>query len=123
VHAELAQETQKTVELMDSIEQQSSHLYHAEPPVDMPFIPPNTNLVQKAGYLMMRRSVLLYYMPFIQLKTSLVQNAGYLMMRRSVLLSHSTCLLSNLKPSLVQKAGYLMMRRSVVLTPHYYGQI
>ncbi|XP_076447470.1 DCC-interacting protein 13-alpha-like isoform X2 [Babylonia areolata] len=54
VHSELAQETQKTVELIDNIEKQSAHLYHAEPPVDMPFIPPNTNLAQKAGYLMHR---------------------------------------------------------------------
>ncbi|KAK7464555.1 hypothetical protein BaRGS_00037890, partial [Batillaria attramentaria] len=54
VHAELAQETQKTVELIDTIEKQSAHLYHAEPPIDMPFIPPNTGLVQKAGYLMYR---------------------------------------------------------------------
>ncbi|RUS86010.1 hypothetical protein EGW08_006222 [Elysia chlorotica] len=54
VHADLAKETQKTVELIDSIEQQSQHLYHAEPPVDMPFIPPNTNLTQKAGYLFCR---------------------------------------------------------------------
>lgn len=59
VHAELAQDTQRTVELMDSIEQQSSHLYHAEPPIDMPFIPPNTSLVQKAGYLVMRRQAIL----------------------------------------------------------------
>lgn len=54
VHADLAKETQKTVELIDSIEQQSQHLYHAEPPVDSPFIPPNTNLTQKAGYLFCR---------------------------------------------------------------------
>lgn len=54
VHAELAQETQKTVELIDTIEKQSAHLYHAEPPIDMPFIPPNTGLAQKAGYLMHR---------------------------------------------------------------------
>ncbi|GFO15601.1 Dcc-interacting protein 13-alpha [Plakobranchus ocellatus] len=54
VHADLAKETQKTVESIDSIEQQSQHMYHAEPPVDMPFIPPNTNLTQKAGYLFCR---------------------------------------------------------------------
>ncbi|GFR99383.1 DCC-interacting protein 13-alpha [Elysia marginata] len=54
VHTDLAKVTQKTVELIDSIEQQSQHLYHAEPPVDMPFIPPNTNLTQKAGYLFCR---------------------------------------------------------------------
>lgn len=58
VHSELAQETQKTVELIDNIEKQSAHLYHAEPPIDMPFIPPNTSLAQKAGYLMMRRWVM-----------------------------------------------------------------
>ena len=57
VHSELAQETQKTVELIDNIEKQSAHLYHAEPPIDMPFIPPNTGLAQKAGYLMIRRWV------------------------------------------------------------------
>ncbi|XP_035221443.1 DCC-interacting protein 13-alpha-like isoform X2 [Stegodyphus dumicola] len=51
VQAELGQETQKTVELIDTIEQQSQHLYYAEPPVDMPYIPPNTGLSQKSGYL------------------------------------------------------------------------
>ncbi|XP_005113492.2 DCC-interacting protein 13-alpha, partial [Aplysia californica] len=54
VHSDLAKETQRTVELIDSIEKQSQHMYHAEPPVDMPFIPPNTNLTQKAGYLFCR---------------------------------------------------------------------
>ncbi|XP_041348369.1 DCC-interacting protein 13-alpha-like isoform X3 [Gigantopelta aegis] len=51
VHQEMAKETQKTVELIDNIEKQSAHLYYAEPPIDMPFIPPNTALIQKAGYL------------------------------------------------------------------------
>ncbi|XP_025106871.1 DCC-interacting protein 13-alpha-like isoform X4 [Pomacea canaliculata] len=54
VHAELGQETKRTVDLIDTIEKQSAHLYHAEPPIDMPFIPPNTGLAQKAGYLMHR---------------------------------------------------------------------
>ncbi|GFQ74017.1 DCC-interacting protein 13-alpha [Trichonephila clavata] len=51
VQTELGLETQKTVELIDTIEQQSQHLYYAEPPVDMPYIPPNTRLSQKSGYL------------------------------------------------------------------------
>ena len=55
VHQELAKETQKTVELIDNIEKQSAHLYYAEPPIDMPFIPPNTSLIQKAGYLYQKR--------------------------------------------------------------------
>ncbi|XP_059171773.1 DCC-interacting protein 13-alpha-like isoform X3 [Physella acuta] len=54
VHSDLAKETQKTVELIENIEKQSQHMYHAEPPADMPFIPPNTNLTQKAGYLFCR---------------------------------------------------------------------
>ncbi|CAG5130466.1 unnamed protein product, partial [Candidula unifasciata] len=54
VHADLTKETLKTVELIDSIEKQSQHMYNAEPPIDMPFIPPNTNLTQKAGYLYCR---------------------------------------------------------------------
>ncbi|ESP00319.1 hypothetical protein LOTGIDRAFT_200897, partial [Lottia gigantea] len=54
VHAELSAETQKTVELIESIEKQSAHLYHPEPPIDMPYIPPNTALSQKAGYLYQR---------------------------------------------------------------------
>lgn len=54
VQAELNQETQKTVELIDTIEQQSQHLYYAEPPVDMPYIPPNTGLSQKNGYLFLK---------------------------------------------------------------------
>ncbi|KAG8178021.1 hypothetical protein JTE90_011651 [Oedothorax gibbosus] len=51
VQTELGQETQNTVKLIDSIEQQSQHLYYAEPPPDMPYIPPNTGLSQKSGYL------------------------------------------------------------------------
>ncbi|CAL1532089.1 unnamed protein product [Lymnaea stagnalis] len=54
VHTDMAKEIQKTVEIIDNIEKQSQHMYHAEPPVDMPFIPPNTNLTQKAGYLFCR---------------------------------------------------------------------
>ncbi|KAK6175490.1 hypothetical protein SNE40_013948 [Patella caerulea] len=54
VHQELSVETQKTVELIDSIEKQSVHLYHPEPPIDMPYIPPNTSLAQKSGYLYQR---------------------------------------------------------------------
>lgn len=54
VQQELNQETQKTVELIDTLESQSSHLYHPEPLIEMPYIPPNTALVCKAGYLFMR---------------------------------------------------------------------
>lgn len=54
VQAELQIETKKTVELIDSLEQQSQHMYHAEPPVNMPYIPPNLNLAQKSGYLFQR---------------------------------------------------------------------
>lgn len=60
VHTELAEDTKKTVELIETIERQSVHLYHAEPPIDMPFIPPNISMVQKAGYLMHRRLVLFF---------------------------------------------------------------
>ena len=48
-------DTQKTVDMIDNLEQQSQHKYHAEPIKDMPFIPPNTSLVQKGGYLYLRR--------------------------------------------------------------------
>lgn len=54
VQAELGQETQKTVELIDSLEQQSQHLYYAEPPLDMPYIPPNMGLSQKSAYLFIK---------------------------------------------------------------------
>ncbi|GFW41325.1 DCC-interacting protein 13-alpha [Trichonephila clavipes] len=59
VQTELGLETQKTVELIDTIEQQSQHLYYAEPPVDMPYIPPNTRLSQKSGYLFHKTTVVL----------------------------------------------------------------
>uniref|UniRef100_K1R604 DCC-interacting protein 13-alpha n=1 Tax=Magallana gigas TaxID=29159 RepID=K1R604_MAGGI len=59
VQQELQTETKKTVELIDSLEQQSAHLYHAEPMVDMPYIPPNTTLTQKAGYLYVRSKQLI----------------------------------------------------------------
>lgn len=51
VHSELGEETQKAIALIDSVEQQGQHLYYAEPLPDMPFIPPNTTQLQKAGYL------------------------------------------------------------------------
>lgn len=54
VQQELNQETQKTAELIDTLENQSSHLYHPEPLIEMPYIPPNTALFSKAGYLFMR---------------------------------------------------------------------
>ncbi|XP_042905832.1 DCC-interacting protein 13-alpha isoform X1 [Parasteatoda tepidariorum] len=54
VQTEMGLETQKTVELIDTIEQQSKHLYYAEPPSDMPYIPPNTGLSQKNGYLFLK---------------------------------------------------------------------
>lgn len=59
VQQELQQETKKTVDLIDNLEQQSAHLYHGQPPIDMPYIPPNTSLTQKAGYLYIRNKQLL----------------------------------------------------------------
>lgn len=43
----------KTTENIASIEQQSVYKYHVEPTLneEMPYIPPNTNLMQKAGFL------------------------------------------------------------------------
>ncbi|XP_056000625.1 DCC-interacting protein 13-alpha-like isoform X7 [Ostrea edulis] len=55
VQQDLQTETKKTVEHIDTLEKQSAHMYHAEPMVDMPYIPPNTSLTQKAGYLYLRR--------------------------------------------------------------------
>ena len=55
VKSELAEETQKTVEKIETIERQSRPLYHAEPSQEAPHIPPNPELNQKAGYLFMRR--------------------------------------------------------------------
>ncbi|WAR25976.1 DP13A-like protein [Mya arenaria] len=52
--AELQIETKKTVDMIDSIEQQNQHSYYAEPPINMPYIPPNISLVQKSGYLFQR---------------------------------------------------------------------
>ena len=51
----MAEETQKTVERIDTIERQSRPLYHAEPSQEAQHIPPNPELSQKAGYLFMRR--------------------------------------------------------------------
>ncbi|XP_021370338.1 DCC-interacting protein 13-alpha-like isoform X1 [Mizuhopecten yessoensis] len=59
VQHELQMETKKTVDLIDNLEQQSAHQYHGQPPVDMPYIPPNTSLTQKAGYLYIRSKQLL----------------------------------------------------------------
>ncbi|XP_064632170.1 DCC-interacting protein 13-alpha-like isoform X2 [Lineus longissimus] len=59
VHQEMNHETQKTVDFIDALEQQSHHLYYAEPVGDMPFIPPNTTLTQKAGYLFIRKKEIL----------------------------------------------------------------
>jgi DCC-interacting protein 13 alpha len=55
VHSELREESQRKVEQIETIERQSVHKYYVEVPVDMPFIPPNTSLSQKAGYLFVRR--------------------------------------------------------------------
>ena len=55
VQAELTQETLKTVDQVEVIEKQTAHMYHAELPKDMPYVPPNTSLTQKAGYLFLRR--------------------------------------------------------------------
>lgn len=57
VNSELNSETQKTAELIDTIEKQSQHLYHAEPTPSMPYIPANTSLTQKSGYLFYRTKV------------------------------------------------------------------
>ncbi|XP_060583550.1 DCC-interacting protein 13-alpha-like [Ruditapes philippinarum] len=59
VQSELQVETKKTVDLIDSLEQQSLHMYHAEPPINMPYIPPNINLAQKSGYLFLRSKQLI----------------------------------------------------------------
>lgn len=59
VQLELRADTQKTVELIDTLEQQSQHKYHAEPPINMPYIPPNINLAQKSGYLLHRSKQLI----------------------------------------------------------------
>ena len=55
VHQELGVETQKTVDVVENIEKASAHKYHAERTGDMPYLPPNTELAQKAGYLFIRR--------------------------------------------------------------------
>ncbi|KAH3819306.1 hypothetical protein DPMN_121040, partial [Dreissena polymorpha] len=59
VQSELQVETRKTVELIDTLEEQSQHLYHAEPPINMPYIPPNIALAQKSGYLFLRSKQLI----------------------------------------------------------------
>ena len=55
VRAEMTEETNRTVELMDAIEQNSLHLYPVEPTPDTPFRAPSDNLTQKGGYLYLRR--------------------------------------------------------------------
>lgn len=59
VQRELQQETKKTVDLIDTLEQQSVQYYHAEPNPEMPYIPPNTQLSQKGGYLFVRSKQLI----------------------------------------------------------------
>ncbi|KAL4227086.1 DCC-interacting protein 13-alpha [Mactra antiquata] len=59
VQAELQIETKKTVDVIDNLEKQSIHMYHAEPPINMPYIPPNINLAQKSGYLFLRSKQLI----------------------------------------------------------------
>uniref|UniRef100_T1IIA9 PH domain-containing protein n=1 Tax=Strigamia maritima TaxID=126957 RepID=T1IIA9_STRMM len=57
VHTELGLETKKTVNLIDTIENQSQHLYHGEPTLDAPLIPAHLNMTKKCGYLQMRTKV------------------------------------------------------------------
>ncbi|XP_063443526.1 DCC-interacting protein 13-alpha-like isoform X5 [Mytilus trossulus] len=59
VQKELQQDTKKTVDLIDTLEQQSVQHYHAEPNPEMPYIPPNTQLAQKGGYLFIRSKQLI----------------------------------------------------------------
>ncbi|XP_052084449.1 DCC-interacting protein 13-alpha-like isoform X2 [Mytilus californianus] len=59
VQKELQQDTKKTVDLIDTLEQQSVQQYHAEPNPEMPYIPPNTQLAQKGGYLFIRSKQLI----------------------------------------------------------------
>lgn len=54
VNSELNAETQSTLELMETVEKQSQHLYHGEPTENMPYIPANTTMTQKSGYLFIR---------------------------------------------------------------------
>ncbi|XP_074646175.1 DCC-interacting protein 13-alpha-like isoform X3 [Tubulanus polymorphus] len=60
VHQEMNQEIERSVEFMNTLEHQCNHLYYAEPVGDMPYIPPNLNLTQKAGYLFMRSKTALF---------------------------------------------------------------
>ena len=50
----MSQETQRTVEQIDGIEQKSVHLYFADPPEELSVVPPNVLLSQKAGFLFLR---------------------------------------------------------------------
>lgn len=57
VNSALALESKNATEKMDSIKQQSQHLYHAERMPDMPYIPPDLSMLQKASYLNSRTRV------------------------------------------------------------------
>ncbi|ELU15980.1 hypothetical protein CAPTEDRAFT_171114 [Capitella teleta] len=59
VHSEMNEDTQQTVEMVQSLEQQCQYLYHGEPMAEFPFMPPNDTLHQKAGYLFMRNKQML----------------------------------------------------------------
>ena len=55
VHRELGEETQRTVGVIETVEQNSQHLYHPEPVGNAPPRHPQTDLAQKAGFLYLRR--------------------------------------------------------------------
>lgn len=55
VYADLGTATQDTVKEVEALEERCENLYYAEAPKSLLVIPPNTALMQKAGYLFLRR--------------------------------------------------------------------
>lgn len=55
VKSELVEETKKTVELVDAIEQNSEPLYSVLGPAEGAYLSQQDTLTQKAGYLFLRR--------------------------------------------------------------------
>lgn len=118
VQQELQTETKKTVELIDSLEQQSAHLYHAEPMVDMPYIPPNTTLTQKAGYLFLRRlesgvSCGLFYTMCILVYECVTCSQAYIL-SHSILLE-LTCKHPDINQNHQKLSTYLVLKRNCSL--------
>ncbi len=55
VQCEMNQETQRSVDMMDRLEKESTERYHPDPQPGQTVTPPKVSLIQRAGYLYLRR--------------------------------------------------------------------